>query len=65
MVLLCHQGWDRSNLCDTGTAVTKEKAGGDQVAIWQHLALHQGTDLPFLNSRLECFLLHSEITTST
>lgn len=35
------------------------------MAIGQHLVFCQGTDPAFLYSRSECFLLHSEITTST
>lgn len=46
MVLLWHQGWGRSNLCNPGIEATKEEAGRDKGTIWQHLVLYQGTDLP-------------------
>lgn len=39
-------GLGQDDLCDPRAKTEKGETSGDQVAIWQHLVLHQGTDLP-------------------
>lgn len=59
------QGWGRAGLWEPGAEAGEGQAGGDQVA-WDHIWCPTGAlTFPFLNSRLESFLLRSEITTST